>query len=132
MEGASLAHAVVRTRTFVAAQPSAAETTRAIDAAVELAESRPEPTPDAVERLGGAWIAEEALSIAIYRALVARSFEHGLLAAVNHSGDSDSTGSMTGHISQARRSPRRERPGSKDACPGSAPARVFTTDAAGS
>lgn len=43
-------------------------------------------------------VAEEALSIALYCALVARDFEHGVKLAVNHSGDSDSTGSLVGNV----------------------------------
>lgn len=98
MEGSSLARAVAETREVVASRPNAEETTRAIDAALHLAQAGDDPTPESIERLGGAWIAEEALSIALYCALVARSFEHGVLLAVNHSGDSDSTGSMTGQL----------------------------------
>ena len=42
--------------------------------------------------------AEEALAISIYCALVARNFKHGVILAVNHDGDSDSTGSITGNL----------------------------------
>lgn len=96
--GASLREAIDTTRAHVATKPHAEETTRAIDAAVELASSDTAATPEAVESLGGGWIAEEALAISLYCALRARSFEHGVLLAVNHGGDSDSTGSMTGQI----------------------------------
>ncbi len=40
----------------------------------------------------------EALAIALYCALRAGSFEEGVLLAVNHGGDSDSTGSIAGNI----------------------------------
>ena len=44
-------------------------------------------------------MAEEALAISIYCALVAGDdFKKGVLLSVNHSGDSDSTGSITGNI----------------------------------
>ena len=44
-------------------------------------------------------MAEEALAISIYCALVAGDdFKKGALLSVNHSGDSDSTGSITGNI----------------------------------
>ena len=43
-------------------------------------------------------MAEEALAISFYCALLAESFEHGIRLAVNHSGDSDSTGAITGNI----------------------------------
>src|SRR5690606_6684979 len=72
-----------------------APTLRAINAALEApADGRPET----VESLGGGWVAEEALSIALYAARVAESFEHGLRIAVTHSGDSDSTGAIAGNL----------------------------------
>ena len=74
------------------------ETAEALRAALALAESRPEPSPEAVATLGEGWVAEEALAIAVYCALVARDFAHGVLAAVNHSGDSDSTGAIAGNL----------------------------------
>jgi ADP-ribosyl-[dinitrogen reductase] hydrolase len=43
--------------------------------------------------------AEEALAIGLYSALVAGDdFRQGVLLSVNHSGDSDATGSITGSI----------------------------------
>ncbi len=96
--GASLADAVEATRAVVVTRPHADETVRAIDAAVARARSDVPPSPAVVESLGGGWIAEEALAIALYCAWVARSFEEGVLLAVNHSGDSDSTASMAGQI----------------------------------
>jgi ADP-ribosylglycohydrolase len=55
--------------------------------------------PEILEKLGGGWIAEEALAIALLCSLVYQNdFESGVLAAVNHSGDSDSTGAITGNI----------------------------------
>lgn len=54
--------------------------------------------PETVESLGGGWVAEEALSIAIYAARVATGFEHGLRVAVTHSGDSDSTAAIAGNL----------------------------------
>jgi ADP-ribosylglycohydrolase len=59
--------------------------------------ARRDGAPETVESLGGGWIAEEALSIAIYACLCARGFEHGLTMAVTHSGDSDSTGAIAGN-----------------------------------
>ena len=78
--------------------PGAGFVTRALDMALKLVNDGDEPTPEKIETLGGGWVAEEALAIATYCALVARDFEHGVRLAVNHSGDSDSTGSMTGQI----------------------------------
>jgi ADP-ribosylglycohydrolase len=72
--------------------------TRSIDVALNLVAQGGEATPEKVESLGGGWVAEEAFAIALYCALVARDYEHGVLLAVNHSGDSDSTGSLTGQL----------------------------------
>ena len=52
-----------------------------------------------ISRLGEGWVGEETLAIAVYS--VARhidSFEDTLIAAVNHDGDSDSTGAVAGNI----------------------------------
>jgi len=74
------------------------ETMDLIDTAVEAVESK-RPSPETVESLGAGWIAEEALGISLYCALAAGDdFEKGVLMAVNHSGDSDSTGAITGNI----------------------------------
>jgi ADP-ribosylglycohydrolase len=43
-------------------------------------------------------VGEEALAIAVFCALRASTFEEGVIMAVNHSGDSDSTGSMAGQL----------------------------------
>lgn len=44
-------------------------------------------------------MAEETLGIAIYCALrYEKNFSGGIIAAVNHDGDSDSTGAVTGNI----------------------------------
>lgn len=51
-----------------------------------------------MERLGQGWVAEEALAISLFCALRSRTFEHGVRLAVNHGGDSDSTGSLTGQL----------------------------------
>lgn len=54
---------------------------------------------DAIRELGEGWVAEETLAIAVYCALKYQDdFDKALIAAVNHSGDSDSTGAVTGNI----------------------------------
>jgi len=54
---------------------------------------------EAIRKLGEGWVAEETLAIAIYCALkYANDFDKALIAAVNHNGDSDSTGAVTGNI----------------------------------
>lgn len=70
------------------------ETSRALAGA--LAAPR-DARAETVESLGGGWIAEEALAIALYACLCARDFQHGLQIAVAHGGDSDSTGAIAGN-----------------------------------
>ena len=52
----------------------------------------------AIRELGQGWVAEEALGISVYCALVSRTFREGVRLSVNHDGDSDSTGSITGNL----------------------------------
>lgn len=53
----------------------------------------------AIRQIGEGWVGEEALAIAVFCAL---RYKHdltaALIAAVNHDGDSDSTGAITGNI----------------------------------
>ena len=54
---------------------------------------------DNIGLLGEGWVGEEALAIALFCALKHfDNFEDALIAAVNHGGDSDSTGAITGNI----------------------------------
>jgi ADP-ribosylglycohydrolase len=79
----------------------AAETVAAIGAAHAAARSAAggePPSAELVERFGQGWVAEEALAIGLYAALVAGDFREGVLLAVNHSGDSDSTGAIAGQL----------------------------------
>lgn len=57
------------------------------------------PEHEAIELIGGGWVGEEALAIALYCASkYFDNFEDAMIAAVNHAGDSDSTGAITGNI----------------------------------
>jgi ADP-ribosylglycohydrolase len=96
-EGAGLAQALDGADALLAQQDGAAETVAALAAARALA-ARGRPSPEALERLGGGWVAEEALAIAIACALVAEDFADGVRLAANHSGDSDSTAAMAGNL----------------------------------
>lgn len=89
--------AVQRTLALLAAHPGHEETSEALRRALG-AVRQGLPTPERVESLGAGWTAEEALAIGVYCALVAEDVRHGLLLAVNHSGDSDSTGSVCGNL----------------------------------
>lgn len=54
---------------------------------------------DAIRRLGEGWVGGEAIAIAIFCALRYQDdLAEGLVAAVTHGGDSDSTGAITGNI----------------------------------
>lgn len=69
-----------------------------LDKAVQLSQQNL-PDEEAIAALGEGWVAEETLAIAVYCALKYSSdFDKALIASVNHSGDSDSTGSVTGNI----------------------------------
>lgn len=69
-----------------------------IKKAVELSEQDADDL-DAIHLLGEGWVAEETLAIAIYCALKhADNFEKAIISSVNHNGDSDSTGAVTGNI----------------------------------
>lgn len=92
------------------------ETRVALNVAIALATSaierdeRPARIPKA---LGTGWVAEEALAIGLYCALLAEAwvaagqplaaaFEDAVSLAVSHGGDSDSTGSIAGQLLGAR------------------------------
>lgn len=67
-------------------------------AACDLA-GRDMPDERAIASLGQGWVGEEALAIAVYCALkYEREPVKALIVAVNHSGDSDSTGAIAGNI----------------------------------
>jgi ADP-ribosylglycohydrolase len=95
--GDDLDSAVQQALRQLAARPGHEETTDALREALG-AVRRGLPTAARVESLGAGWTAEEALAIGVYCALVAEDVRHGLLLAVNHSGDSDSTGAVCGNL----------------------------------
>lgn len=69
-----------------------------IDLALALAENGESDRAN-IPQLGEGWVAEETLAIALYCALrYERDFSGGVVAAVNHDGDSDSTGAVAGNI----------------------------------
>lgn len=74
------------------------ELTDIIDRAIVLSENDFDDLEN-IRALGQGWVAEETLAIAIYCSLrYENDFSRGIIAAVNHSGDSDSTGAVTGNI----------------------------------
>ncbi len=69
-----------------------------LDQAVTLSENDHSDL-DNIHALGEGWVAEETMAIAIYCALRhPTDFSAAVMAAVNHGGDSDSTGAVTGNI----------------------------------
>ena len=78
--------------------PHIADFVELMELAVSLADSD-KPDLEAIHLLGEGWVAEETLAIAIFCALRhSEDFDAALIAAVNHNGDSDSTGAVAGNI----------------------------------
>ncbi|MDE5886023.1 MAG: ADP-ribosylglycohydrolase family protein [Muribaculaceae bacterium] len=75
---------------------------KAIEEAVRLSELRPDGWTDGgmIEYcIGAGWVAEETLAIAVFSVLrYIDDFDACLVCAVNHRGDSDSTGAVAGNI----------------------------------
>lgn len=98
VRGSTLVEAIARSTASVERAEGSLEVLRAVELALSLAGSKAASTPETLQRLGAGWVAEEALAISLFCALRAESFEQGARLAVNHSGDSDSTGSLTGQL----------------------------------
>ena len=97
-QGESLMDAINTTIDLLVKCPMHGETLTAIEKAIDLYK---EGTPDyyKLENLGGGWTGEEALSISIYAALCfPNNFEDAVNLSANHSGDCDSTASLTGNL----------------------------------
>lgn len=99
--GGGLRDALDEARAALRGHAGHEETMHALDSAETLA-LRGRPRPETLETLGGGWTGEEALAIAVCVALSVPDLDQALLVAVNHSGDSDSTGSICGNLLGAR------------------------------
>lgn len=97
IEGNSLQNAIIMAKDVLRTHQNHAEVLNALNAAEQYAASR-DLNALREGQLGEGWVAEEALGISVYCALLFRNFEEAVIGAVNHSGDSDSTGSITGNI----------------------------------
>lgn len=95
--GTGLRESIDAATGILRAQRGHQETLAAVTAALQLADTR-RVSAEALETLGAGWVAEEALAIALYCAIVATDYRSGVLLAVNHSGDSDSTGALAGSL----------------------------------
>jgi ADP-ribosylglycohydrolase len=96
-DGTELPNAILVARDQLTRWDDHQEQLAILDRAVDLAARKPDPETIA-DQLGGGWVGEEALAIGVCAALAADDMAGGLLMAVNHSGDSDSTGSICGNI----------------------------------
>lgn len=82
--------------------PYIAELVDIINLAIKLSENNDSDLNN-IHRLGEGWVAEETLAIAIYCSLkYEKDFSKAIITSVNHKGDSDSTGAVTGNILGAR------------------------------
>lgn len=69
-----------------------------IDNALLLVDSKASDVEN-IEKIGEGWVAEETLAIAVYCTVkYFDNFEKAVVASVNHQGDSDSTGAVTGNL----------------------------------
>ncbi|MDR1701442.1 MAG: ADP-ribosylglycohydrolase family protein [Sporomusaceae bacterium] len=98
IKGATLKNALDTSLTLAKTYEGCAESIDIIQKALNLAQSEITPV-EAITELGEGWTGEEALAIAIYCSFkFPNDFRQAIIAAVNHSGDSDSTGAITGNI----------------------------------
>ena len=95
--GDNLEDAVATGRSHAEADQRDKGVVAALDAAVQLAGRAP-LDGRMIEELGGGWVGEEALAIAVACVLAEPDPNQALLLAVNHSGDSDSTGAIAGNL----------------------------------
>lgn len=98
IEGKTLAEAIDLCIGQLIKYDGHSETLEKIELAQKLSVSQ-KSIEESIQIIGEGWVGEEALAISVYCSLkFSDNFERGTLAAVNHSGDSDSTGSITGAI----------------------------------
>ena len=96
--GDAIGDAVVALQAWEDAEETIDAIQLASDLADRVAQRGTPPTAEDVESLGGGWIGEEALSIALFCVQITTDPLDALVLAVNHSGDSDSTGSLVGNL----------------------------------
>lgn len=83
---------------FIETKPECKQLVPYLKRAMETARLK-ERGCDAFIKLGEGWVAEEALAIGLWSSLLnSTDTRQALLDAVNHSGDSDSTGAIAGYI----------------------------------
>lgn len=97
-EAVNIAMKVYKTKFNIADRKTNKYFTQLIEKAQKLAKKNYDDI-DCIYELGEGWVAEEALAIAIYACIKYQDdFEKAIVCAVNHGGDSDSTGAIAGNI----------------------------------
>ncbi len=92
-------HALVLVERLYEGSEHLADFTKLIEDALFLANKGDVSDLQAIHILGEGWVGEEALAIAVYCAVkYSEDFNAAITAAVNHNGDSDSTGAVCGNI----------------------------------
>lgn len=98
IEGKKLEEAIERSIKTLKTYDGHEETLGCVQRALTLSAGQ-DPVEDSIAAIGEGWVGEEALAIALYCSLkFPDDWTSGTLAAINHSGDSDSTGSIAGAI----------------------------------
>jgi ADP-ribosylglycohydrolase len=99
--GVPLEIALERARRQLLTRAEHEQTLAAVDRALDLARTFP-CDPMLLASLGAGWVGEEALAMALYCAVgceeAGSDLEAAIVLAVNHDGDSDSTGAITGSL----------------------------------
>jgi ADP-ribosylglycohydrolase len=98
VQGEDLPAAIDRSIEILMVWPKHEECLAAVEKAASMYQ-KASPAPETIELLGSGWVGEEALAISLFCSLHYQDdFVGGVLTAINHSGDSDSTGAITGNI----------------------------------
>ena len=98
LQGQDLEKSIANTVSILRTKKSHEECLTAIEKALSLYQ-KSAATGENIETLGGGWVGEEALAISLFCALQFQDdLRGGVVAAINHSGDCDSTGAITGNI----------------------------------
>ncbi len=98
IQGDDIYDAISKSKEILVTYKNYKNTLGCIDKALLLSQDEITP-PEAINQIGWGWTGEEALCIALYSVLKAKGdFKETLKIAVNHNGDSDSTGAIAGNI----------------------------------
>lgn len=98
LQGDAISVAVKKTIDFLHQKEECSEMEQWLQKAVDAVVSGPE-YPKVYDVLKAGWVGEEALAIAVWAAMkYPNDLKEAIVKAVNHSGDSDSTGAICGYI----------------------------------